>query len=147
MRESNREAHRWRGTKPRTLPTMSRPEDGDLLAALQALAERERDTRDRLIDARDELNDRDDLYATLEAELWAHVEAHELRTREQVARHVREVDSLRDEAIGLRVRLDRIEMSAPMRLYARFKHLPVLRQIAQRRTREYEAALQTRLRN
>ena len=53
---------------------------------------------------------------------------------------------LREEAIRLRVRLDRIQASAPMRLYARFKHFPWLRSIALRRTRQYEATLHERLR-
>ncbi len=129
----------------RTLITMKRPEEVNLLAALRAISDREREMRDRLIQARDELNDRDGRFAALEAELWKRFEEHERGTRSEVAHHEREAARLREEVLRLRVRLDGIHASAPMRLYARFKHFPVLRRIAERRTREYEATLQSRL--
>lgn len=132
----------------------------DLLAALLAVSEREREARERLLLARDELTDRDERFAALEAELWARFEERERRTGEEIARHEREEARLREEvthlrqeaillredAIRLRVRLDRIQASAPMRLYARFKHFPWLRGIALLRTRQYEATLHERLR-
>ena len=119
----------------------------DLLAALLAVSEREREARERLLLARDELTDRDERFAALEAELWARFEERERRTGEEIARHEREEARLREDAIRLRVRLDRIQASAPMRLYARFKHFPWLRDIALRRTRQFEATLHERLRN
>lgn len=129
---------------------MKQPE---LVAALHAASARERDARDRLIQARDELNDRVERFAALEEELWSRFEEHELRSREeddhlrQEADSLREeADRLREEAVRLRVRLDGIQASAPMRLYARVKHLPGLRRVTERRTRRYEAALQARLR-
>jgi uncharacterized coiled-coil DUF342 family protein len=156
-------------------------EESELFAALQALSERERDARDRLIQARDELNDRVERVAALEEELWLRFEEHELRARdeanrlreeanrlreeanrlreeanrlreeanrlrEEADRLREEADRRREEAVRLRVRLDGIQASAPMRLYARFKHLPGLRGVAERRTSRYEAALQARLR-
>jgi chromosome segregation ATPase len=153
---------------------MQQPDPADLLAALEASFEREREARDRLIQARDELNDRDERFAALEAELWGHVEEHERSTREEIALQEREATRLRevtirqreelvgmreettrlrdeatrlrDEATRLRVRLDRIHSSAPMRFYASAKRLPGLRVIAARRTRKYEATVRVRLR-
>jgi hypothetical protein len=129
------------------------PEETDLLAALLAASEREREARERLLLTRDELTDRDERFAALEAELWARFEERERRTGEEIARHEREearlreeAMHLREEAVRLRVRLDRIQASAPMRLYASFKHFPLLRDIALRRTRQYEATLHDRLR-
>ena len=131
---------------------MKEPEETDLLAALLAVSEREREARDRLILARDELTDRDDRFAALEAELWARFEEHERGTREEIARHEREearlreeATRLREEATRLRVRLDGIQASLPMRLYASLKHFPVVRHIALRRTLKYEATLRDRL--
>jgi hypothetical protein len=146
--------------KARTLQAMRQGDDPALLAALRASSEREREARERLIEARDELNARDERFAALEDELWSRFEERELRAREEADRlreeadrareeadrAREEADRAREEAVRLRVRLDGIEASAPMRLYARFKHLPGLRRVAERRTRKYEATLQARLR-
>jgi hypothetical protein len=150
---------------------MKQPQEAGLLAALLAMSERERTARDRLIQARDELSDRDDRFAALEAELWTQFEQHERRTREEavlhereearlreavvlhereearlrdaVALHEREDASLREEIARLRLRLDQV--SAPMRLYAGIKRLPMLRRIAARRIREWQATLRARM--
>jgi chromosome segregation ATPase len=98
-------------------------EESDLLAMLEAGAERERRARDRLIEARDELNDRDDAFATLEAEMWARVEQRErgvqtelasLRDENAALRLVQtELASLRDENAALRLHLEWILASPP----------------------------------
>jgi hypothetical protein len=134
-------------------PAAKQPGPVDLLVALQGACEREREARDRLIQARDELNDRDERFAALEAELWQRCEDHERRARAEVGRYEREsahlrqeTIRLREEAIRLRVRLDRIHCSPPMRVYARLNRLPLMRYIAARRTRKYEATVRVRLR-
>jgi len=127
-------------------PAAKQPGPVDLLVALQGACEREREARDRLIQARDELNDRDERFAALEAELWQRCEDHERRARAEVGRYERESAHLRQETIRLRVRLDRIHCSPPMRVYARLNRLPLMRYIAARRTRKYEATVRVRLR-
>jgi chromosome segregation ATPase len=133
------------------------PEDGgEAISALResviALADRERLARDKLIEARDELLRREQAFALLEAELWSRFDEHERRATERIAELERELSGLRatvsereQEALRLRVRLERIEESLPLRVYARAKGLPGLRALAAWRTRGYEAALRRRL--
>lgn len=126
-------------------------EEADLLAMLEASAERERRARERLIEARDELNDRDDAFAALEAEMWARVEEHErgvqgelaeLRDENAALREVqRGLAELRGENAALRLHLAWILASPPERLYTKLKQLPVLRVIAAWRGRKFAAEL------
>ncbi|MFZ0040367.1 MAG: hypothetical protein WAK93_03605 [Solirubrobacteraceae bacterium] len=139
---------------------MNRPDDSELLSVLRAASEREREAREQLIRARDELQARDERFAVLEADLWAGCEERERSARgeiarheraqaalrEEVARHRTETALLRDELIRLRVRLDRIVGSPPFRVYTRLQQLPGLKAVRGRRTRAYETALRARLR-
>jgi chromosome segregation ATPase len=138
---------------------MTQPDASSLVAALQAASAREREARNLLIRTRDQLNEREQSFAGLEAELWAHFQAHESRHLEEIGRHQREAARLREEieraqaeasqlrgdVVRLRVRLDRIQATPPLRLYRAIRRLPGVRGLAEQRTRGYEAALRRRL--
>lgn len=115
---------------------------------LEASAERERVARDRLIETRDELNDRDDAFTALEAELWARFEEREQAQRaeleslrEENATLRAETADLRRDNAALRLHLLWILASPPERLYAKLKQLPLLRVIAMWRGRKFMAEL------
>jgi hypothetical protein len=138
---------------------MRQGENDELLPAVRVLAELEREARDRLIQSRDLLHDRDERFAVLEADLWAKFEEHERRNREEVARLARENAALREElvrsegkaagvqqeVVRLRVRLDRILQSPPIRLYGKLARLPGLRALKARRANAYNEALRSHL--
>lgn len=91
----------------------------ELHAALRSLSEREETVREELRHARDQLADRDERFAVLEAEMWAGFEARELRHRELIDQHGQEGARLRgeiaareQEAAALRAEIDRLQREA-----------------------------------
>ena len=127
---------------------------------LQALVALEREAREGLIRAREELLARDERFAVVEADLWAAFEDRERRHREQVAHYEDAVArlehqlasvqadnvSLSEDRLRLQIRLERIIDSAPVRAYRHLQHLPGLRAVRSLRTRGYEAAVSARRR-
>jgi hypothetical protein len=95
---------------------MTTSENPELVPSLEALAQLERQTRAQLVDARDQLRDRDERFAVLEAEMWAGFEARERRHRELIEGHGQEGARLRgeiatrdQEASALRAEIDRLQ--------------------------------------
>lgn len=132
----------------------------DAMTGLQDLVALEREAREGLIRAREELQARDDRFAAVEADLWAGFEDRERRHREQIAHHEAAVAGLEqqlarvqadnvvlsEDRLRLQVRLERIVNSAPMRAYRHLQDLPGLRALRALRTRDYEAAVTARKR-
>jgi hypothetical protein len=138
------------------------PDKGsDAAAGLQDLVALEREAREGLIRAREELLARDERFAALEADLWAGFEDRERRHREQLAEYEAALAAseqqlarvqadnvlLSDERLRLQVRLERIINSAPVRVYRHLQDLPGLRVVRALRTGGYEAALNARRRS
>lgn len=131
----------------------------------RALTNQEQALRGELRDLRDELAERDERFALLEAEMWAGFEAREARHRQlleerelQLARaHANEqqvaalqaelqqrtatIAELTEATFRLNIRLERILSSPPARLYAALIRLPGLSRLQQWRSRGYSAAL------
>ena len=141
---------------------MSLPGDSASAATgLQDLVALEREAREGLIRAREELLARDERFAIVEADLWGGFEDRERRHREQLAhaeealaaaeRQLAEVRAdnalLAEERLRLQVLLERITNSAPVAVYRRLQELPGLRTVRSLRTRGYEAAVTARRRS
>jgi hypothetical protein len=141
---------------------MSLPSDSSSAAiGLQDLVALEREAREGLIRAREELLARDEQFAMVEADLWAGFEDRERRHREQVAhaeaalataeRQLAQLQAenvlLSEQRLRLQVRLERITNSAPVAVYRRLQELPGLRTVRSLRTRRYEAAVTARRRD
>jgi hypothetical protein len=136
----------------RDLPDDRPAEDLIQLVAL------EREARDGLIRAREQLLARDERFAAVEAALWAGFEEREQRHRAELSRGAQVGESLRQQLEESRaanaclieanhrltVRLERILESAPARLYRRLQVLPGIRRIREARTRGYERAVAAR---
>jgi 2-polyprenyl-3-methyl-5-hydroxy-6-metoxy-1,4-benzoquinol methylase len=84
--------------------------------------------RGALIDAHDQLLRRDEELQHL---------------REQLAQSKSELAVVREQELRLRIRLDRIQSSAPMRAFELVRELPGIRRVIAHRTAGYEAALRT----
>jgi hypothetical protein len=140
---------------------MSQPgSSSDAAAELQELIALERQAREGLIRAQEELLARDERFAVVEADLWASFEDRERRHREQFADYDAAVAGLEqqlarvqadnvvlsEDRLRLQVRLERIINSAPVRAYRNVQDLPGLRAVRELRTRGYEAAVTARKR-
>lgn len=108
----------------------------ELERALAEVAGREGELRRALIDAHDQLLRRDGQIERLNQE----VERYEVAARQ----HAAELGAAKEEALRLRVRLDRILQSPPMRAYEAAKALPVVRAVQRRRKAAFEAEVAKR---
>lgn len=109
----------------------------ELEEAVARLTSREGTVRAALVEAHDRLLERDEALVRLEAE------AASLRGRaDQVDDLSARLAAAVEEARRLRVRLDRILQSPPLRAYHRLETVPVLRRVANRRQASYNAALE-----
>jgi hypothetical protein len=141
---------------------MSLPgESSDATTGLRDLVALEREAREGLIRAREELLARDERFAMVEADLWAGFEDRERGHRERLARceealtgaerQLAQVQAdnvlLGEDRLRLQVRLERIINSAPVRVYRSLQDLPGLRGLRALRTRGYEAAVAARRRS
>jgi hypothetical protein len=122
------------------------------------LVELEREARDGLIRAREQLLARDERFAAVEADLWAGFEERERKHRAELLRIEEVIESqgqqleeyraantsLVEANHRLTVRLERVLDSAPGRLYRRLQALPGIRRIRDARTRGYERAVAAR---
>jgi 2-polyprenyl-3-methyl-5-hydroxy-6-metoxy-1,4-benzoquinol methylase len=123
----------------------------ELQQAVAAIAAREGELRGALVSAHDQLLRRDDELNGLAASAarertelhqavdlaWRELEA--VRGELELAQQER--DTTRQHALELRVRLQRIQGSAPVVLYSTLKSLPGLRAVDARRTAGFEEAL------
>lgn len=107
--------------------------------ALAEIGGREGELRRALIEAHDQLLRRDGQLERLNQEIERYEEAAQRRDAE--LGHLR---GMEQEAVRLRVRLDRILGSPPGRAYAALRALPGLRAVQQRRKAGYEAELARR---
>jgi hypothetical protein len=152
------------------------PEEGhDRAEDLVQLAALERQARDGLLRAREQLLARDEGFAAVEADLWAGFEERERRHRaellsgEQLAESLRqqleesraelerrrvELEQNREANAGLveanhrlTVRLERVLDLPPARLYRRLQELPGVRWVRSARTRGFERAVAARRHN
>lgn len=125
-----------------------RPQWQELERALAEMSRREGDVRAALIDAHDlallrdeelrQTGDRLKLEGEKLAELWhVHTEAKEI-----ILARDREIELLRRETGALRVRLERISRSLPVRAWHIVSGLPPLRWVRARRVAAYNAAVQ-----
>jgi hypothetical protein len=133
-------------------------ERGDSAEDLIQLVALEREARDGLIRAREQLMARDERFAVVEADLWAGFEERERRHRAELLSGEQMVEALRQQLEESRaayaslveanhrltVRLERVLDSAPARLYRRLQGLPGMRQVRIARTRGYERAVGAR---
>jgi SAM-dependent methyltransferase len=127
------------------------PRVRELEQALADITAREGQVRIALIDAHDQILSRDEQILELTSKLRR--ETEELRQlRSQLGGELEQLRGLREgdsaivaareeEVRRLRVRLDRILGSPPMRLYAGLQRLPLLRGVVKRRTSDYEQAV------
>jgi 2-polyprenyl-3-methyl-5-hydroxy-6-metoxy-1,4-benzoquinol methylase len=109
---------------------------------LQAIAEREARLRSALIDAHDQLLGRDEQLAQVLGELSAMRETRDRESHQLTGTQLAELAELRDQALRLRVRIDRIVRSLPVRVYHGLGSLPILSAIISRRTAEFSAELE-----
>jgi 2-polyprenyl-3-methyl-5-hydroxy-6-metoxy-1,4-benzoquinol methylase len=98
------------------------------LATRQWLGRREAQLRTALVDVHDQLLRRDE-------------DLHDLQ--EELDRTRRTSDALEEQVRRLRVRLDRILHSPPMRVYDKLRELPGVKGVVARRTAEYHAAVKS----
>jgi hypothetical protein len=123
------------------------PRIRELEQALADLAGREGQVRVALIEAHDQILRRDEQIEELSGklkqlrrDLQGERDERE-RMQEQLAGNAVVVAAREEEVRRLRVRLERILGSPPVRLYASIGRLPLLRRVVRRRTSGYEQAV------
>ena len=100
------------------------------------IAARETELRAALVDAHDRLLGRDEEIERLQEEVAP--------LREVAHRRQEEIERLESELVRVRVRLDGILASRPMRIYHALTRLPLIRGLRERRRARYERALARR---
>lgn len=127
------------------------PRIQELEKALAAISGREGQVRVALIEAHDQILRRDEQIEELTGKLRRlqddlrdaqNAKDEQARLQEQLAANVGVLAAREEEVRRLRVRLERILTSPPVRLYASIGRLPLLRGVVRRRTSGYEQAVQ-----
>ncbi len=120
---------------------------------LEAIAQRERELRQSLIEARDALLRRDEEIDRLQSELGARVHGSEASSEvtgfedrptleKKVKRLASELDARDRRLREQRMRIRRMQRSVPMRVRARVAALPGVRWIAARREKKFKRAVE-----
>lgn len=118
---------------PRPAGSALEEESASQEAALQAVAQRERELRQSLIEARDALLRRDEEIDRLQGELA------DVRDEPTNMKRLRSKLEARDrKLLEQNMRIRRLEQSLPMRARARLAQLPVGRRISARRQKAFQ---------